>query len=198
MTEEWRDVPGYEGLYQVSSLGRVKSLAKEYMICGKGIVRTSDKIMSLHKMYDGYVRVELNHKGKAKEFPVHRLVAMAFLDNPEHKPHIDHINTIKNDNRVENLRWVTPKENFANPITLGRWKVAVKNYPSGEANPLFEGKSPDSKVVLQYDTNGILVARYACCHQAARRNGYNYSNIARVCRGERNTYKGFIWKYEEL
>ena len=196
--EEWRDIPGYEGLYQVSSIGRVKSLPKDYVICNSSVVHAKEKILRPRKMHDGYIRIELNHNGVAKQYPVHRLVAMAFIENPENKPHIDHLNTIKDDNRVENLRWVTPKENFANPVTRARYLASIKHRPSGKDSALFEEKSPDSKAVLQYDKQGKLIARYACCHQVGRKNeGYNYSNIARVCRGERLTYKGYIWKYED-
>lgn len=104
MEEIWKDIEGYEGLYQVSNLGRVKKLPT--------ILKNSlDK--------QGYEVVQLvNENGKKKVLKIHRLVANAFIENTENKPQVDHINTIRNDNRVENLRWVTPKENMNNPITL--------------------------------------------------------------------------------
>lgn len=196
-SEVWRDIPGWEGLYQVSSIGRVKALTKTYVICNSSVVTKKEKILRTRPMRDGYRRIELNHNGESRSYPVHRLVAMAFIDNPDNKPHIDHINTIRDDNRVENLRWVTPKENAANPITRPRLWVISHSSPIGPNNPLYEEKSPDSKPVLQYDKQGNLISRYSCCHQAMRRNpGYNFSNIARACRGERMTYKGYIWKYD--
>ena len=195
--EIWKDVPGWEGLYQVSNLGRVKALPKSYTICNSSVVTTQERFLKLRYMPDGYVRIELNNNGIAKEYPVHRLVALAFIDNPENKPHVDHINTIRDDNRVENLRWVTVKENAANPITRQRRLEVAARHPVGEANALFEEKSPDSRPVLQYDKAGNFIARYACCHQAERKNkGFNFSCIARACRGERMTYKGYVWAYE--
>lgn len=192
--EVWKDIVGFEGLYQVSNMGRVKSLARDYVIGNRAIVHKGEQILK-PKMDRGYYNIQLNYKGKATNMPVHRAVALAFIPNPLNKPQIDHINTIRNDNRVENLRWVTSRENHHNPISMERYKN--REWVGGEENPLFEEKSPDAKVVLQYDKQGNLIARYACCHQAMRRNpGYNYSNIARACRGERYTYKGFVWRYE--
>lgn len=183
-SEEWRDITGYEGLYQISNLGRVKALPKSYVICCKNVVNKTEKILRTGYARGGYKKVELNKNGTAKTCLVHRLVAEAFVPNPTNKPHIDHINTIRDDNRVENLRWVTLKENAANPITHKRKIIIGKLKPSGEKNPLFEEKSKDSKPVIQYDKSGNIIARYACCHQAGRKNnGYSFSSIARVCRG---------------
>lgn len=196
MEEIWKDIPGWEGLYQVSNQGRVKALDKSYMICNSSWVHAKEKLLKLKKIR-GYLVAELNHRGRTQRYQAHRLVALAFIPNPGNKPHIDHINTIRDDNRVENLRWVTPSENAANPITRQR-QLAIE-HPTGRDNPLFEEKSPDSKPVLQYDLQGNLVASYACCHQAERLNkGFHYSNIARACRGERMTYKHYIWKYGNL
>ena len=192
--EEWRDIPGWEGLYLVSSLGNIKALEKSYIICNTATVTVPEKILKPH--YDrGYLNIELNHNGFSKSYPVHRLVAMAFIPNPEGKPNIDHIDCVRDNNKVSNLRWVTQKENLANPIT--RAKMASVERITGPNHPLFEENSPDSKPLTQYDLLGHPIAHYSCCHQASRRNkGYNYSCIARVCRGERMTYKGYIWKYD--
>ena len=110
MEEEiWKPIKDYEGLYEVSNLGRVKSL--NYRKTGK------EKILKNMKNNNGYLVVGLTKNGKRKNYLIHRLVAEAFIPNTEGKPHIDHINTIKNDNSVENLRWVTNKENNNNPLT---------------------------------------------------------------------------------
>lgn len=112
MIEEWKDIEDYPN-YQVSSMGRIKSL--NYNKTGK------EKIMKVTPC-NGYFNLTLCKDGKTKQFQIHRLVAQAFIPNPENKPEIDHINTDRTDNRVENLRWVTHKENSNNPITLNKLK----------------------------------------------------------------------------
>lgn len=119
--EIWRDIPNYEGLYQVSNLGRIKSFHFK-----------SEKILRLCKDKDGYIYVGLSKGGIVKLLKVHRLVASAFILNPNNLPQIDHINAVKTDNRVENLRWTTAKENIRNPLNMVRF--------FGERNPFYGKK----------------------------------------------------------
>ena len=115
MEEEiWKPIKDFEGYYEVSNMGRVRSL--NYKRTGK------EKILKNIGDYKGYLEIVLTKNGKQKQFKVHRLVAEAFIPNPENKPCIDHINTVKSDNRVENLRWVTYKENSNNEKTLEKFK----------------------------------------------------------------------------
>lgn len=115
--EIWRNIEGYEGLYQISNIGRVKSL-KKVIVYSDGRKRNyEEKIIKGIIGDKGYMRVGLFKSGKQKIHFVHRLVAMAFIPNPENKPCIDHINTIKTKNEVWNLRWVTPSENNNNELT---------------------------------------------------------------------------------
>ena len=108
--EIWKDIEEYEGLYEVSSYGRVKSL--NYNRSGK------EKIMKQQISRIGYLTVGLtDSEGKTKRLRVHRLVAQTFIENKENKLEVDHISTVKTDNRVENLRWVTHKENSNNELT---------------------------------------------------------------------------------
>ena len=128
MQEVWKDIIGYEDKYQVSNLGNVKSL--NYRSTGNA------RLMRLIPDKDGYLQVSLCKDGKMKHYKVHRLVAKAFIDNPDNKPCIDHISTDRADNRVENLRWSTCKENSNNPITLERTRTVKRNrkklYDKGE------------------------------------------------------------------
>lgn len=112
--EIWKPIKDFEGYYEVSNIGRVRSL--NYKRTGK------EKILKNTESNDGYLIVGLTKNGKRKQFKVHRLVAEAFIPNPENKPCIDHINTVRSDNRVENLRWVSYKENSNNEKTLEKFK----------------------------------------------------------------------------
>lgn len=109
LNEEWKDIKGYEGLYQVSNKGRVKSLKN------KGVDRECILKVVTNR---GYLQVRLCKNSNVKTLKIHRLVAEAFIPNPDNKPCIDHINTERTDNSVENLRWCTQKENMNNPITI--------------------------------------------------------------------------------
>ena len=105
MEEIWKDIAGYENLYQVSNLGNVKTVKQ-------------NKILKQHISVHGYLRCRMRKNNKTKKFVVHRLVAKAFIPNPENKPCVDHIDTNKQNNNVKNLRWVTYSENMKNPITI--------------------------------------------------------------------------------
>ena len=118
MNEVWRDIAEYQGKYQVSNLGQVRTL--NYRNTGK------EHILSTSLSREGYVYTNLLKEGKLKKRSIHSLVAQAFIPNTENKPYVDHINTDRTDNRAENLRWVTPKENSKNPITVELRKKVMK------------------------------------------------------------------------
>jgi hypothetical protein len=122
--EQWKDIKGYEGLYQVSNLGRVKSLPKISGCCFQ-----SEMLIKPHKDHKGYLYVGLCKNAKYKYFKVHRLVADAFILNPDHKPFINHINYDKANNNVSNLEWVTAKENSQWSLENNRKGQLKKNKP---------------------------------------------------------------------
>ena len=116
--EIWKDIEGYEGYYQISNEGRVKSL--NYNKTGK-----EKTLCSVLDKY-GYYTIGLHKEGNCKRYLVHRLVAEAFIPNEYNKPCIDHINTVRTDNRVENLKWTTVIENNNNPLTKIKMSKAQK------------------------------------------------------------------------
>lgn len=174
--EIWKDIKGYEGLYQISSLGRVKSLK-----FGK------DKILKPTHTYNKYMRVDLCHHNKVKKHKVHRLVAEAFIPNPEGKSEVNHINTIQTDNRVENLEWCTHKENMNNPLTKEK------------QSKRFKGKQgfglPHSKPIVQLTKQGELVAFWLTAMDAVRDCGYTQTHISNCCKGKLKTTGGYKWMY---
>lgn len=119
MFEVWKDIPGYEGAYQVSNTGFVRSLPRNFVNTRGERRSLPGKILDYRKARHGYAMASLYRQMKFKNFKVHRLVAAAFLENPDDKPEVNHKNLNKSDNRVENLEWVTPKENIQHAIRNG-------------------------------------------------------------------------------
>lgn len=185
--EIWKDIPGYNGLYQVSNLGNVKRKQKTYF-CGtrNNTKRVLEERLIIGDIARGYKRVGLYNNKKHKRFMVHRLVAQAFIPNPDNKPQIDHIDGNRLNNTVKNLRWVTMKENNNNPITLKRKSIAaIGNHMTGR----FGALHPTSKKVLCIETGSV----FGGIAEAERITGAKH--ISSVCRGIRKTAGGYHWQY---
>lgn len=164
--EAWLDILGFPG-YQISTLGRVKSL-NEYLAL---------------QLRGGYVRVELRSiEGVRSTKSVHRLVAEAFIPNPNNKPQVNHKNGKKQDNRVTNLEWVTNSEN-----QLHQNKTGLQTHGSGTAQRAFKGK------IEVYNAQGDLVD-ILCGSKDMQQKGYDPRNVSAVVTGKRKTYKGFTFK----
>ncbi len=189
--EEWRDIEGYEGLYQVSNMGRVKSLEREYKSNnGKGteyIGKTKTRILKSGFNGDGYLQVALCRDSKCKYTKVHKLVAKAFVPNPENKPTIDHINTIRHDNRVCNLRYFTWKEQMAeNEITRERHRKIVSEW----------GKKNIQKIIHKRKVRCITTGKtFNSIKEASKYYNIDESDIGRCCKGERKTCGKMKWEY---
>lgn len=170
MVEIWKDIPGYEGLYQASNTGKIKSLN----------YNNTKKEKILKSKYDerGYLAIELRNKGKRFYTRVHRLVASAFLPNPDNLPQVNHKNEIKNDNRVENLEWCTNDYNCHYGTHYKR--VSESNY----------------KKVNQYDLKGNYIKTFNSINEAKKET--KATHIGSVCLGKRKTSGGYIWKYCSL
>lgn len=185
LVEEWRDIAGYEGLYQVSDWGNVRSL--NYKHTGKV------KNMSPQKSKGGYSRVLINFKKMRKQCSVHRLVAEAFIPNPENKEQVDHIIPISNGgtNEVWNLRWATAGENSNNPLTKEN-----KKYPHTKEQHDKIAKAL-SKSVIQMTLDNQFIREWNSTKEIERELGFNHWAISACCRGIRKTHKGFIWRYSK-
>lgn len=185
--EEWRDICGFEGVYQISNMGRVKRIIDAF---GRPLIR----ILHPYLSPAGYYLVDLRASGKKKKISVHRLVAIAFIENPDNKPNIDHINAIKDDNRAENLRWCTQKENCNNPISIKRLSESQK----GEKSVLYGKKGSlhyESRKVAMCDMQGNVIKEFGAIAEAERETGISRANICIVCQGKRSSANGYKWRY---
>ncbi len=195
--EIWKDVVGYEGEYMISNQGRVLSLKKG-----------QKKVLKNIKSSNGYYVVGLN----GKLIGIHRLVAMAFIPNPLNKPCIDHINTTRTDNRVENLRWVTHKENMNNPLSRKHQSDARKGYkPSKESvekmRKTLTGRKLSNEHVLNmrlcgepvviFSVEGKFLREFQGASFAHEELGVAINGISECCNGNKRTCGGFQWMWKK-
>lgn len=192
MNEEWRDVKGYEGLYQVSSDGRVRSQDK-WKFNGFKSFLFKGRILRMRKRPNGYVDVSLHKDRSFKPVLVHRIVAMAFLDGVDGKPYVNHKNANKSDNRSINLEWCTPKENGAHAKAHGLYKPLTRQR---QMRVSLWVKENMSKPVIQYDLEGNKLAEFPSANEAGRRLGIRQGLISTVCRGEKPKTHSYVFKYK--
>ena len=166
--EIWKNIEGYEN-YQISSFGRVKSL--NYKRTGK------EKILKQRKDENGYLRVEICKKGGRKNYKVHRLVATAFLTNPNNLQQVNHKNEDKQCNCIENLEWCTQKYNINYGTHNERCAKAL------------------SKPIVQLSLNGEFIKYWKSAKQAERKLNINCSHIGRCCKGKHKSAGKYKWKY---
>ena len=190
MNEIWKTIEDYPN-YQVSNLGRIKS-KKRLKENHNGLQIVPEKIIK-QCIRNGYKCVTLWKNGIGKTLNTHKIIAIAFIPNTENKPCIDHINTNKTDNRVENLRWVTYKENMNNPKTIEN----CKNNSGKSMLGKFGKQHPKSKIILQFDKNGNFIKKWDSISDIKRELNFNQGHISSCCNGKRKSVNGFIWKYNE-
>ena len=183
--EIWRDIPNYEGLYQASNLGRVKSLERFRKGKNDCLASVKEKILKPSISHRGYYQVQLWKQSIGKRYMVHRLVWEAFNGSIPEGLQVNHINEVKTDNRLSNFNLMTPKENI--------------NYGTGierSTKKRINGKC--SKSVLQFTLDNILIKEYPSIKQAERETGFANSNIVKCCNGRYKQAYGYIWRYKEL
>lgn len=165
VSEIWKDIPDYEGLYQVSNLGRVKSLPRKH--CKGYILKQRDNGY-------GYLTVGLHTINTYKQIKVHRLVAKAFIENKNNDNCVNHIDGNKHNNTVQNLEWCDRNYNMKHAYRIG----LLKTQP-----------------VIQFDKCGNVIKIWKGAKYACNELHIPDSNINKCCKGERKTAGGFIWKY---
>ena len=223
MEEIWKDIKGYEGLYQVRNLGRVKSLDR--VVNGK---KLKGRFISLNVDTKKYLFVWLNNGNKKKMFRVHRLVATMFIPTIKGKEYIDHINGIRDDNRVSNLRWCTHQENdnfslsrlhrsqskIGNKYFLGKHhsqetKRKISEARTGTKNPNYWANLSDENKkkiraasreacrieIDQYTTDMKFLKTWESMADIEKSLGLYHSNIWKCCVGKSKTSGGFVWRY---
>lgn len=184
--EEWRPIKGYEGLYEVSSFGRVKGLAREWF-AGENYLAKRTKPETIIKPFTdakGYQMVGLSKgKGARTFYKVHRLVMDAFVPNPDNLPQVNHRNEVKTANYPDNMEWCTAKYNNNYGGRKERARLSLLN------------REDLSKSVCQLTLNGLLIKIWQSL-QETERNGFERHRVADCCNGIKKTYRDFIWIYE--
>lgn len=179
--EVWRPVKGYEGLYEVSNFGRVRSLDRTYWDSHNNSFSTKKgRIMKFGIDKGYYCLFIVNREHIKKRVKVHRLVAEAFIDNPFNLPCVNHKNENKLDNRVENLEWCDWSYN-------ARYGTRIER--------IIETKKNNLSPVIQYTLNGEYIKRYPSIPEASGQTGIDASTIRRICNGSTKHPRKYIWKY---
>lgn len=185
--ETWRDVAGYEGEYQVSDAGRVKSLSRELTDRLGRKRKMKEKVLSPGRERGGYQNVFLCSSNGQRNMKVHRLVAEAFVPNPDDKPMVNHIDGDKNNNAASNLEWVTRIENTDHAIRAG-----LVNHSENAKKATIVNRRP--VVVLK---NGEVIGLFPSVASAAKFTGADIPNICACCRGRKKKAKGYEYRYTE-
>ena len=195
MEEIWKDVEGYEGLYQVSNEGRVKSLDRRVAARNDSTMFKKGVLMTLQTTHKGYYGVVLQKEGVKRTHQVHRLVATAFIPNLEGKTQVNHIDCNKKNNHVSNLEWVTQNENMQHAVDNGRFLNFSEKQRCSVIKNLESAVAKRKRSVEQYSLDGKLIRTFGSITDAEKATGASCPKITDCCRGKRKTTHGFIWKY---
>ena len=188
--EEWRDVVGYEGLYMVSSIGRIAAMWKTIYSTKRTTQRKKPKLMKQTKgkhstlfYYSVNLYKNINGKSTARPTTVHRIVANSFLDNPNGFTEVDHINGNSLDNRVENLRWCSHSTNMSNEHAIKKQSISQRK----KRLPMLY------KPVVRISENGDIKI-YESVSSVAK-DGFHVPNVISACKGRHMIIGGYRWEY---
>lgn len=190
--EIWKDIEGYEGLYQVSSFGNIKSLH-----FGK------EKLLKPQPNSNGYLRVSLSKNNNWIYFFVHRLVASVFLKNNNNLPCVNHKDENPLNNHVSNLEWVTHKENMNYGTIIERKRKSMKGKFDGKNNPFYgqkhteESKKKMGTPIIQYSKDNVFIKEFESITQASIELNISKNSICNCLKGKSKHCGGFIWCYKE-
>ena len=192
--EVWKDIIGFEGAYQVSNKGRVRSLDRKQENAKGNTIRYKGKILKQSPNSSGYLRVELKSKNKFERWFVHRLVAVHFVNNsaPDIYTVVNHLDSNYLNNAADNLEWTTLRGNAQHALLNGR----LKRTETWLAN-LHKSLEKYSKAVIGYEPKtGEMVVVFKSIQECGR-CGFDASCVCDCCKGKRKTHKGLAWKYFE-
>lgn len=190
--EIWKDIIGFEGYYQVSNFGRVKSLPRKVnspIRNNKTIIR-KERILKLGTLPLGYKQIRLQVGNLDETIRVHRLVAKHFIDNPKLFPIINHIDANPSNNHFKNLEWCTQSHNIKYAYDIGRKKTSP-----AFLIPKIGIDSPLSRSVNQFSLDGNFIKKWGFVSEIERTLGFSRPNICKCCRGKIKTAYGFKWEY---
>lgn len=193
--EVWKPVNAFEGYYEVSSFGNVRSVSRT-ITHNDGVKRSFKQKRMTQKVNErGYLSVGLNKENVQFTFMAHNLVAMAFIENPDSKPIVNHKDLNKNNNHKDNLEWVTHAENIQHAFDNGAVTIhrGEKNHMHGRFNELNHYSKPVYQFSFETKT---LIKSYPSAREAGRQLSANYKLISECCQGYRNTHKGFAWSFD--
>lgn len=183
MEEIWKDIDGYEGVYQISNLGNVKSLN----YCGRGYAKN----LTPKCNNSGRLWVELAFNGNKKPMLIHRLVAIAFIPNPNGYPQVNHMDENPKNNRVDNLEWCTGSYNIRYSLMLHPERTKIFRHRNRKSGTPYKHK----REVIQFSKSGDEICKFPNILTVCAENNWRSSHLVDCCNGKRKTAYGYIWRF---